>query len=80
MADTYRVKAEADVPIRMRDGVTTYADVYRPDAAGRFPTLLMGTPYDKSTSNSRTGSMDVFVVDQQKWGRSEPEKIIIMKS
>ncbi|MDG6926779.1 MAG: hypothetical protein JRN09_09540, partial [Nitrososphaerota archaeon] len=32
----------------MRDGVTLYADVYRPNAEGKFPVILMRTPYDKT--------------------------------
>jgi uncharacterized protein len=33
------------VPVRMRDGVTLYADVYRPVGNGRHPVLLSITPY-----------------------------------
>jgi hypothetical protein len=44
---TAHIRTERDVPVRMRDGVTLYADVYRPDRPGRFPALLMRTPYDK---------------------------------
>jgi putative CocE/NonD family hydrolase len=44
---TRDVVAERDLPVRMRDGVTLYADVYRPKDAGTFPALLMRTPYDK---------------------------------
>jgi uncharacterized protein len=33
------------VPIRMRDGVTLYADVYRPVGDGKYPVLLSRTPY-----------------------------------
>ena len=36
-----------DVPARMRDGTVLRADVYRPAAAGRWPTLLTRTPYGK---------------------------------
>jgi putative CocE/NonD family hydrolase len=32
----------------MRDGVTLSADVYRPDADGRFPVILSRTPYLKT--------------------------------
>jgi hypothetical protein len=42
------IVSERDLPVRMRDGVTLYADVYRPEADGRFPALLMRTPYDKA--------------------------------
>ncbi len=36
------------VPMKTRDGVTLYADIYRPKSDGKFPVILMRTPYDKS--------------------------------
>jgi uncharacterized protein len=44
---TREIVVERDLPVRMRDGVTLYADVYRPREKGTFPALLMRTPYDK---------------------------------
>jgi len=44
----HKVKVERGLAMRARDGVTLYADVYRPDAPGKFPVLVMRTPYDKS--------------------------------
>ena len=41
---------ERGVPVRMRDGVMLRADVLRPAAAGRFPTLVYRTPYDRRRS------------------------------
>jgi hypothetical protein len=38
---------ERDLSLKLQDGTTLYADVYRPDEPGRFPALLMRTPYDK---------------------------------
>ena len=38
---------ERDVAVPMRDGVVLRADVYRPAAPGRFPTLVYRTPYGK---------------------------------
>jgi len=38
---------ENDLSATMRDGTALRADVYRPDADGRFPVLLCRTPYDK---------------------------------
>ena len=32
-------------PVPMRDGVKLYADVYLPRAEGRYPTLVVRTPY-----------------------------------
>jgi uncharacterized protein len=37
--------------IRMRDGVTLYADVYRPAREGRFPTIVVRTPYGVQREN-----------------------------
>ena len=51
---THRVVSEKDVPMRTRDGTKLYADVYRPDAPGRFPVLVMRTPYDKSVDMALT--------------------------
>ena len=56
----YRVLVEKDVPMTTRDGVTLRADVYRPDAAGRFPVLLSRLPYDKNL-RPRPGDIDYFV-------------------
>ena len=43
-----KVTVERDVPAMMRDGTVLRADVYRPDAPGKFPVLLQRTPYSKS--------------------------------
>jgi putative CocE/NonD family hydrolase len=47
-AQPYPVVIEHNVPVRMRDGVTLRADIYRPDAPGKFPVLLERTPYNKA--------------------------------
>jgi len=46
----YKIIKEESVPAKMRDGVTLYADVYRPDAPGRFPVVLMRTPYGREAT------------------------------
>ena len=46
------VSLELNVPCRMRDGVTLYADVYRPEGDGPFPVLLMRHPYDKTQAEN----------------------------
>lgn len=48
------VKIEFDQRIHMRDGVELSADVYRPDATGKFPCILSRTPYLKSSENTLT--------------------------
>src|SRR6266496_3520201 len=42
------VTVQHDVPMKTRDGVTLYADIYRPNFPDKFPVILMRTPYDKS--------------------------------
>lgn len=41
------VVVEHDVAVPMRDGVALSATIVRPDAPGRFPTLVYRTPYGK---------------------------------
>jgi putative CocE/NonD family hydrolase len=48
-AESYEVMVEQNVSAKMRDGVTLRADVYRPKADGKFPVLLVRTPYDKTS-------------------------------
>lgn len=38
---------EYDVPVPMRDGTIIYADVFRPDAPGKYPPLIGWGPYGK---------------------------------
>jgi putative CocE/NonD family hydrolase len=42
------VRVERDVPLRLADGVTLSADVYRPAEAGPHHVLLISQPYDKT--------------------------------
>ncbi len=55
-ADTpYQVVVERGVEAKMRDGVVLRADIYRPDADGKFPVLLERTPYNKGNGESGFG-------------------------
>src|ERR1041385_8091721 len=51
-ADPYAVRYERNVAVKMRDGVTLRADIFRPKADGKFPVLLQRTPYDKNNEVS----------------------------
>ena len=51
-AENYEVIVERNVAAKMRDGVTLRADIYRPKADGRFPVLLVRTPYDKTSETN----------------------------
>jgi putative CocE/NonD family hydrolase len=55
---TYTVRMEVDVKIAMRDGTQLSLDIYRPDAEGRFPAILVRTPYSNGTDAG---------IDQGKW-------------
>jgi putative CocE/NonD family hydrolase len=46
-AELPTVTIEHDVPVKMRDGILLHADIYRPNAPGKFPIILTRTPYDK---------------------------------
>jgi len=45
--ELFTVRIEKGVDAPMRDGVRLSADVFRPDAPGKFPVILIRTPYDK---------------------------------
>jgi putative CocE/NonD family hydrolase len=47
-AQPFRVLVQTNVAMKTRDGVALVADVYRPDAEGKFPVLLQRTPYNRA--------------------------------
>jgi putative CocE/NonD family hydrolase len=64
----FEVREINDVAVAMRDGVDLLADVYRPDADGRFPALLAFSSYPRQIQNLRAplglveaGASDFFV-------------------
>ena len=48
MQPSYAVDMKLDVKVPMRDGVNLSADIYLPRASGKFPTVLMRTPYSNN--------------------------------
>jgi uncharacterized protein len=42
-----KVKVDKNVMVAMRDGLRLATDVYRPDAPGTFPAILVRSPYNK---------------------------------
>ena len=60
MPGPYNVKFDSNVPVMLRDGTITYADVCRPAANGKFPSLLMRTPYSKDGPSTRTSTIDIL--------------------
>jgi hypothetical protein len=47
---TFEVIVERDTPVPMRDRLALATDIYRPQGEGRFPMVLVRTPYDKKMS------------------------------
>ncbi len=50
MQPNYAVDMRLNIRTPMRDGVDLSSDIYLPQASGKFPTVLMRTPYDNNTS------------------------------
>ena len=50
MSGALGILTEPDVQVPMRDGVHMAAHVFRPDADGQFPGILLRTPYDRPKS------------------------------
>ncbi|MFC1958233.1 CocE/NonD family hydrolase [Chloroflexota bacterium] len=46
---------EKDIPIKMRDGINLYANVFRPDKPGKFPIIMSTTPYSKDRCTKEWG-------------------------
>jgi putative CocE/NonD family hydrolase len=44
----YRVTIQPGVGVKMRDGVSLVADIYRPVSEEKFPVLLSRTPYNRT--------------------------------
>ena len=70
----YEVVAELDCDAPMRDGVTLKIDIFRPQAEGRFPAVLLQTPYNKSGQAPRAekfAARGYVVVNSDSRGRFE---------
>src|SRR6266576_2830207 len=75
-AETHEVTVERNVAAKMRDGVTLRADIYRPKADGKFPVLLVRTPYDKTSETNfglRAAARGYVVIAQDVRGRFASE-------
>jgi putative CocE/NonD family hydrolase len=74
--EQYDVKVETNVAMKTRDGITLRADIYRPEAPGRFPVILQRTPYDKRNdvaTGLRFAANGFVFVDQDVRGRNASE-------
>ncbi len=52
MTENHPTRMDLDVRVAMRDGIELSADLYLPDSRGRFPTILIRTPYSNNAEPS----------------------------
>ncbi len=70
----YEVATELDREAPMRDGANLRIDIFRPAAEGRFPAVLLQTPYNKSGQATRAtnfAARGYVVVNADSRGRYE---------
>jgi len=75
-AESYGVTVEHNATATMRDGTKLRADIYRPKAEGKFPVLLVRTPYDKTQEmefGAKAAARGYVVVAQDVRGRFQSE-------
>ena len=53
----YTVMVEKDVPLKMRDGVTIFTDIYRPRELDKAPALLAWSAYGKTMQAIKRGAL-----------------------
>jgi putative CocE/NonD family hydrolase len=68
---TYSVITQPGVRVKMRDGVLLAADIYRPQAEGKFPVILTRTPYNRKdpATGNLLASHGYVVIQQDTRGR-----------
>jgi predicted acyl esterase len=71
------VIVERDVPVTMRDGITIYADVFRPAGLDNLPVLLTWSPYGKHAPKTfdlfpNSGVPEGSVSRQSVWEGPDP--------
>jgi uncharacterized protein len=70
----YRVSIQQSVSVKMRDGVSLAADIYRPVSTDKFPVLLQRTPYNRMHEAQMANALAAhgyIVVVQDTRGRFE---------
>lgn len=66
-----------DIPVKMRDGVTIYADIYKPEADGRYPLIISWSfygkrPFDGQSEWQIMGVPPQTVSDMSKFESADP--------
>ena len=73
-----KVRVDSHVAVKMRDGVVLYADIYRPAREGKFPVIVIRTPYGTQRDGVHANcfqyaSRGYVVVNQDVRGRFESD-------
>jgi uncharacterized protein len=73
--EDYAVSVQTNVRVKMRDGVSLVADIYRPKAEGKLPVLLTRTPYNRRdpATGMYLASHGYVVILQDTRGRFDSE-------
>src|SRR5436853_6995859 len=61
---TNGITTQNDVKITMHDGTVLRANVQRPNKPGRYPVLLMQTPYGKDTAGQAFATGTSYLVQR----------------
>jgi putative CocE/NonD family hydrolase len=69
------VVSETDVMVAMRDGTRLASNIFRPPGDGRYPVILMRTPYGKPGQNALFTNAGYVLVTQDCRGRGKSEGV-----
>src|SRR5688572_14784375 len=70
------VTVQTGTRVKMRDGISLVADIYRPAVSGKFPVLLQRTPYNRAAGAADAhlmASHGYVVILQDTRGRFDSE-------
>jgi predicted acyl esterase len=56
------IRIERDVAVPLRDGITIYTDIYRPDGAVNLPAIVAWSPYGKRAGYSNVPSNSLLFI------------------
>ncbi len=75
----FSVREELDVKVPMRDGIRLSTNIYRPEAPGSYPVILVRSPYGNGGAGNREGHFfaghGYVYISQDTRGRYESEGI-----
>lgn len=67
----YTLKIDQDISISMRDGIMLSANIYRPDAPGKFPVIVSLGPYGKDNLPAHYDPINDGIIQVSKYAAFE---------